>query len=238
LTAPPVLRRMEQQVDIWKQSADRKAVFLQCYSMMTGNMYEATVRGDFADALWVQQLLEHFAEYYFDALHNYINNDYTALPVWRIAHDAALDPDVSAVQLLLLGVNAHINYDLVFAVEDLLAPTWSALHTVQQNARYEDYCHVNTIIARTIDDVQDAVIAPGMPWMRVLDGMMGRIDEFMIASLLAHWRDEVWQNVLRLLEIGQDSDMRLTAIQEIERSVVRRADLLVSGQWFSLLRPA
>jgi len=59
------------------------------------------------------------------------------------------------LQNLLLGVNAHVNYDLTFAVVDLLAPEWAGLSEAERRARYEDFCQVNRIIAETVDEVHE-----------------------------------------------------------------------------------
>jgi hypothetical protein len=221
---------MEQQLDEWTAVGDRKAVFLGCYTMMTKNMYIAADRGEFSDAIWVRRLLERFAEYYFDALRVYSTDPTLTVPVWRTAHNATETTTITPVQLLFLGVNAHINYDLVLAVEELLAPEWRELHSSQKSARYDDYCHVNDIIARTIDAVQDAVLTPAMPSMGVLDTLMGRLDEYIISSLLTHWRDEVWQRSMQLLDVGIESG-RSVILHELDAHVMERADVIASPDW-------
>jgi len=42
------------------------------------------------------------------------------------------------VQNLILGVNAHINYDLVLATADMLEPEWSQLDEERRQARHDD----------------------------------------------------------------------------------------------------
>jgi hypothetical protein len=64
---------------------------------------------------------------------------------------------------LLLGVNAHINYDLVLTLVDLLEPEWKQLSAEQCQQRHSDYCHVNEIISLTIDIVQDDVLERSIP---------------------------------------------------------------------------
>ena len=54
------------------------------------------------------------------ALHAYENHSSDAPEVWQLAHSAAIDPHITALQKLLLGVNAHINYDLVLTVASQL----------------------------------------------------------------------------------------------------------------------
>lgn len=226
---------MDRQLAAWTADADRKAIFLGCYTMMTKNMYAAVAREEFIDAAWVRRLLERFAQYYFDALRVYVTHPEQTLHVWRIAHDAARTPSVTPVQLLFLGVNAHINYDLVLAVEELLAPEWRELHSAQREARFDDYSHVNDIIARTIDAVQDDVLSPAMPSLGVVDTLMGRLDEFLISTLLTRWRDDVWQWSLNLLD-ARTGPQRDALLSDLDAHVIGRAEFLLSPDWRNLHR--
>ena len=105
---------------------------------------------------------------------------------------------------MLLGVNAHINYDLVFTLVDMLEPEWQGLSPEQRTHRYNDHCRVNNIIGRTIDAVQDQVLEPGMPLMDLVDKLLGPVDEFLISHLISNWREDVWQNAAELLGTGSE----------------------------------
>ena len=123
----PVIDRMEALAQQWQQRSDQRCFFLRCYALMTGNTLRAIEQGQFHDPRWVSQLLHHFADYYFLALDAYECNATETPAVWRMAHDAALAPDTQVLQDLLLGINAHINYDLVLTLVDMLEPEWAEL---------------------------------------------------------------------------------------------------------------
>ncbi len=72
-------------------------------------------------------LLHRFADYYFDALDAYDADPARTPAVWRVAHEATRAPRTSAVQHLLLGLNAPINYGLVRTLVDVLEPEWARL---------------------------------------------------------------------------------------------------------------
>ena len=131
---------METLAQQWQQRSDQRCFFLRCYALMTGNTLRAIEEGQFHDARWVSQLLHHFADYYFLALDAYECNATETPPVWRMAHDATLAPDTEVLQDLLLGINAHINYDLVLTLVDMLEPEWAGLSPEQRGQRYEDHC--------------------------------------------------------------------------------------------------
>jgi hypothetical protein len=216
---------MQRCIDRWDACNDGKALFLRCYQMMTGNVLVAIAQRDFIDSEWVDRLLHHFAEYYFVSLDVYEENAAGAPAVWQLAHSAANDPNLNAVQKLLAGVNAHINYDLVFALADLLRPEWAGLSEAMRVSRYEDHCRINAVIAKTIDAVQDQIIEPSMPAMKLIDDLMGPADEMVISRLITHWRDNVWKHALLLLETDDPETIEASR-KRIEASAIETGELI------------
>ncbi len=126
------------------------------------------------------------------------------------------------LQKLLLGVNAHINYDLVLTLAEILRPEWAQLSEDQRGQRYADHCHVNDVIARTIDAVQDQVLEPAMPVLDIVDRLLGPMDERMVSRTITHWRDQVWQHATSLVEMG-DPDEQSRLIRRVEADALRHA---------------
>jgi hypothetical protein len=231
----PDLLRMTALASKWEQENDRRAIFAQCYSMMTRNILEALEEGRFQDAGWVDRLLSHFAGYYFKSLETYDNPDLQTSAVWQYAHTVALDGDAMAIQNLILGVNAHINYDLVLATADILDPEWSRLDEASRQNRYEDYCLVNDIIGETIDNVQDLVLERYDPRLDILDKLLGPIDELLTSHLIKYWRSEVWENALRMIELTSMDEREKLRLQ-IETASIQRADFIMHGPELALKR--
>jgi histidinol phosphatase-like PHP family hydrolase len=127
---------------------------------------------------------------------------------------------------LLIGVNAHINYDLVLTLVDMLRPEWHN-HTEQQRAsRYRDHCQINNIIGLTIDAVQDQVLEPAMPVMDLVDRLLGSVDERLISRLITHWREKVWLHATHLLDTNNpDTQQRL--IQQIEEEAIETGKFIL-----------
>lgn len=224
-----VVQRMQDRVERWQEAADRRADFLHCYMLMTANMLEALEAGEFEDREWVNRLLQRFAEYYFEALDAYEQDRDMAPAVWCTAHDATLANEHRAVQRVFLGVNAHINYDLVMALVDVLQAEWRTADEMLRQVRYRDHCHVNEIIARSIDRVQDDVVEEAEPFMEIVDQLFGPLDEWAIAWLIRRWRDEVWRNAIRYLHATED-EARAALRQKIEATTLRRAEAIVLGK--------
>lgn len=222
----PVVSKMQELIQRWEAAADQRLIFLSCYRMMTSNMLEAIERDEFIDSLWVEHLLHRFAAYYFMALEAYEIDAPAAPPVWKLAFDAAVHPGTMVLQNLMLGVNAHINYDLVLALNDLLKPEWALLSEDQRKQRYTDHCRVNEVIGRTIDAVQDQVLEPGRPLLDIIDKLLGPLDEAMISGLISHWRDSVWKHATRLAETG-DPGEQADLIRQVEHDALKMGNLIV-----------
>jgi hypothetical protein len=222
----PITARMAALVQEWQARDDRRAIFLQCYRLMTLNMLTAIDTGEFQDAGWVSRLLRRFAGYYFDALELYERSHRRTPLVWLATHDAAARSETMMMQNLLLGVNAHINYDLVLTLVEMLEGEWGELGKRGRRRRYTDHCRVNVIIGATIDSVQDAVLEPRMPAMDLVDKAMGPVDEWMTSWLITHWREEVWQNAVALME-ARDKKGRERLQRSVEAVALKRAEVLL-----------
>lgn len=216
-----IISRMKQQADSWAAAQDHRSVFLECYSLMTGNMLVAIDEGRFKDGVWAKKLLLRFADYYFIALDAYGCTDEECVTVWTYAHDCSCKKDLHVLQHLLLGINAHINYDLVLSLVDLLEPEWEMLSESERRDRYDDHCLVNKVIAATIDTVQDTVVERYDPKMDIIDRVLGRLDERLLSALINRWRQEVWDKAMRFLETAPEEREKLRL--ELEESVMKKA---------------
>lgn len=221
-----VVERMLSLVKEWEDQADQRAIFLRCYWMMTCNMLQAIERQEFQDPVWVSRLMNSFADHYFAALEAYEADPNSAPPIWRVAHKLTQAADTLALQRLLLGVNAHINYDLVLTLVELLEPEWAQLSENQRAGRYSDHSFVNEVIAGTIDAVQDTILEPEMPVLAIVDTLLGPLDEKMLSRLITKWRDRVWDYATLLLEKG-DTDERSRVIQKVEEDAFREAKAII-----------
>jgi hypothetical protein len=221
----PALNQMQALLARWQAQADRRAVFLDCYRRMTSNMFAALGTGEFQDPVWVESLLHHFAGYYFNALEAYERGHGEAPAVWQLAHTRAAQAGAPALQLLLLGVNAHINYDLVLTVDELLAPEWPALSEAGREARYQDFTRVNRIIGRTIDEVQDEILEPAEPILDLFDRLLGPVDEMLISHVISSWREIVWRRAVELLETSEPAG-RTAIVLQVEEDALRTAGLI------------
>lgn len=219
---------MQSTLRAWELDGDARAVFLDCYQRMTRNVLAAIQAGEFHDGAWVGAFLRHFAGYYFDALEVDARQDPNLPAVWRRTLDAARDPHTAPLQNLLLGVNAHINYDLVLTLVDTLEPEWYELTPEQRAERRADHDRINDIIARTVDSVQDEVVERYTPWMDLVDRAFGPLDEWLAARVITHWRTRDWAYAMRWLETP-GTEAREDLRRRLEDHTLRLAGAILLG---------
>ena len=216
-----ILQRMRSLLEPWEAASDQRFIFLSCYQMMTSNVLDAIQAQEFEDGIWVRSLMENFAEVYFIALSQFEQNDHPP-KVWKIAFEAPTLSQLHVIQNLVLGVNAHINYDLVFVLADLLRTEWHNLNAEQQQVRYRDHCRINSVIHQTINAVQDQIIERFAPKFNLIDTLLGPMDEWLTARIISSWREEVWEYAVRMLDL-EDENERIAFAHQVESESIQKA---------------
>jgi len=157
--------------------------FALLYLRTTEGMRDANDAGEFSDpAFWDTMVIPTFANYYLDAYAAWKRGDAREVdPAWRIAFRA--DPEkLTCTQLLYLGINAHVNNDLAFMIQEM-----GARYT------YPDHKHVDEVLAlRTRPVVYPEIqheLCPGLFSETVPPGAD--------ADIFA-WRQLAWDNAQRL----------------------------------------
>jgi hypothetical protein len=192
--------RMTAWIDHFQSAGDGRALFLETYIEVTDRVAAACLAGRFQDAQWVTQLAEHAADYYFLTVEPDIA-DPTCLPrAWVAAHTVAARADRTACDVLLLGLNAHINSDLPRAVCELLSREWPLLRPRLDQRRGDVHAFIDVVI----------------------DAAEARCP---VKRISASWRAEVWENALSLLTAA-DRPWRRGIVESIECTANRRAHLI------------
>ena len=158
--------------------------FALLYLRTTEGMRDANRADEFSDpAFWDRAVIPTFANYYLDAYAAWKRGHlHDVDPAWRIAFRA--NPEkLNCTQLIYLGINAHINNDLAFMIEEM-----GARYT------YPDHKHVDDVLAfRTRPTVYPEIqrdLCPGL-FTEVIPATADR-------DIFA-WRQLAWDNAQRLL---------------------------------------
>lgn len=163
----------------------RWAVFAGMYRRVTIAVKHAIERGEFDDGPRMSRFDAVFALRYLRPLHAHLRGE--SVPhAWSVAFRATQDTELNAMQLLLLGVNAHINLDLGFSVVDA---------GIEPEPFRADFDRINAILAGELDGVQDALDAVS-PWLSGLDRFAGRADERLGVFVVVRARDQAWRTAI------------------------------------------
>src|SRR3954449_6152434 len=104
-----VARTMQDRLDGLRPEQAYLREFLGTYRRTTLAVGKAVDGGTFEDPGWVERWDVVFAELYLVALDAHLGSGTPSRP-WRLAFDAPAD--LPALRHVLLGINAHVNYDL------------------------------------------------------------------------------------------------------------------------------
>lgn len=114
---------------------------------------------------------------------------------WRVAFGAAEAWRPLILQHLLLGMNAHINFDLGIAAATLCPGA-------QLPGLERDFNEINDILAGLVNQVQDDIESLS-PWLWLLDKIGGRTDEVIVNFSINVARNEAWRLAQRLAPLPQ-----------------------------------
>lgn len=184
--------RLRELLDAFEAQGDRRAVFLSIYVEMTGEVVALVEADGFADSGWVDEYLVAFANRYRRAVYDYERGELESVAdPWQIAFEAADRGDSLVLQDAMLGVNAHINYDLAHAIKDV---------SVRPNreTKYDDHSTVTDVIAAVIDDAQELLVEYGADGVESVDASLGRLDEAFTVLTIDECRDSAWRTAIGL----------------------------------------
>lgn len=124
-------------------AGDASGYFPALYSRVTARIAAAIDSGTFADGPGTDRFATRFAAHYIAAANDRLGSSRCWQACWNVAGDQRL----LIVQHLLLGINAHVNYDLARAVVEV-ADERGDLLSIRR-----DFDAVNDVLATTYVDV-------------------------------------------------------------------------------------
>ena len=214
--------RLERLETLLLEQSDRRAVFLTVYTEMTRETVRAIESGEFDRPGWMRRYLVRFAEYYRRAFYSYERGALADVPdPWIVAFGTALDGDALVVQDALLGINAHINYDLALALSDVGVDP-------DRPEKYADHTRIDEILYRLVSVQQELLARQYAPGLERLGERLGKLDDVVAGSSLETAREYAWQvAALR-------SDVRWLPTERFTRWMLSRT---ATGGAYLLLQP-
>ncbi len=210
-------------------SGDARRFFHATYLRTTRAVAQEIEGGGFADGAWLERWDLAFADLYLDALAADLRGHPVSQP-WRVAFDAARDrTDLPPLRHVLLGMNAHINYDLPQALIAVITPA-EFDDPASVASRAADHRHVDTVLLARVGAEDDELRAGSR--VSPVDRLLGPANRTASRRLLREARTKVWRNTLALDRARRDSPERYAAVlAELETlCAARLVELTAPGQ--------
>ena len=221
-----VVAALQERLDTLTPAEEPKREFLATYQRTTIAVARAVERGVFEDPEWVEEWDVVFADLYlaaFDAA-----RAGTAVPrPWRLAFDAP--EDLAPLRQVLLGVNAHVNYDLPQALLAVI-PIEQFADSAVLDSRRRDHERIDGVLADRVA-AEDAELATKSA-RSLLDRALRPLNQGASKRFLRESRRKVWHNTIELHEARVISpEAYAVRLDELELlSAAKIADLLAPGQ--------
>jgi hypothetical protein len=201
-------------------AADRRAIFASVYALTTQRMAESIDANEYTNTDWMKSYQTEFANHYRKALNAYVLQQRSQVPnAWLMAFDAASGGQTLIIQDALLGMNAHINYDLAFAIEKVKI-------TPNTTSRYLDHTRVNAVLSEVGDEIVAALGSLYGASYAAVDAAFGPADELFLAVGMATARQNAWNNAV-LLKNSQFWN-RWIVVGAIDLGAVTNANLVLA----------
>jgi hypothetical protein len=220
---------MEELLVPLVERGDARRHFHDTYLRTTRAVRTEILAGGFRDAPWVERWDVAFADLYLNALEADQRGERPAGP-WAVTFAAADAAALPPLRLVLLGMNAHINYDLAQALLAVISDA-EFDDTALLERRRADHHHIDQVLAALVD-------AKDPQWQARL-GKPGRLDRLLAPAnraatkrFLAEARGKVWANTHVLARARREGEVIYTKrLAELERLATGRvADLTRPGQ--------
>lgn len=199
------------------------ADFNKLYLRITTSVLERLYAGSFADPAFLSRLDVEFAARYFDALRAWSDASACCPQVWSVLFGRIGGPDCRPLPSAAAGVNAHINFDLPFA----LVTTFDHLGSgpVDDSDQHHDYLQINDIFAEAIPELRRGYLDR---WQLLIDTMNGDLDDRWQGEMVDYTRNVAWRNAQKLWAMRHDLPGTAGARSRLDGHATSLSRLLLS----------
>jgi hypothetical protein len=189
-----------------RERQDRRCMFLTLYCVVSAEMRRQVEARAFDDPEWVHRYAVAFANLYREAFDAYEAGQRSRVPKsWLLCFDAAAAGRTLVLQNVFLGVNAHVNHDLAYAL-------FGVSIDPDRARRYRDHSAVNRVLGSVTERATTQLASLYAPGLTALDDCAGELDEMLSLFSLEVARESAWESALGLAN----------ARGELERGVVMK----------------
>jgi hypothetical protein len=229
-TIDGVVDRLDEITRRSVAEGDRRGYFAALYNRVTQRVREGVGRGEFEDGPRMERFDVLFANRYLEAYDLEAAGERPTRP-WAVAFNAAKCEGLFVVQHLLLGMLAHIMFDLGLALAAFAASAAGAALPAMRN----DYLHMNDVLADELGTVENELVEIVGRWTPNLGALVHAAEsaahgaERSAARLVMdEARAQAWDFAVRLVD-APDEASRTSAIERQDLATVAFAEAVRLG---------
>lgn len=232
---------MRARFERLRRARDWQAPFQLTYLTFSERIFQALTARRFRDHAWATDMCCRFIEVYEHQLGRWQSRDPGLCRPWRIAFESMEDGKVNALQAMLLGMNAHIHYDLAFTT--LGACRWAgdlpdsaarrslaASRSGVPAGRYHDFLLVNQVGWESLSHIQDEVLSTFSRLFYWGNRLVRDVSKRVGQRVFLHARDTSWTQTTLLIH-ARDGVERSRVARVIDAYAASIADLLGGLTW-------
>jgi len=223
-TIDEVLTELDQVILRARNEHSRLGFFATLYRNVTIQVKQGIAAGVFDDGARMEQFDVTFANRYLSALQSFRAGQ-PANKCWVVAFQTADKWGPIILQQLLVGMNAHINFDLGIAAQ-AVAPG-DELPSLQP-----DFNRINDILGGMINKVRSD-IEEVSPWIRLLDRYSSQTQDRLINFSLGKARTSAWLvanmiNSTPTEKLGRELEILDDGVSKLGGLIVNPREWLIS----------
>jgi Family of unknown function (DUF5995) len=187
-------------------AGDPRAAFTDVYAIITRRVRDALedrAAPVFQEPAFISRLAGRFCALYLAALRRSVAGEPEPIAAWAVADRRKGSPRTLPVQHALLGLNAHINYDLAIGLHANVLALGAAGDAARMARFRHDHDAVNRILEAAVPEVLELLRARyGCPVARLALSVREQIRGAacrLVMVTLASWRSRVWDDLVAML---------------------------------------
>jgi len=234
-----VIEALEDIIQKAGEENSSLAYFAVLYQKVTIKVKEGIQDSFFDDGPRMEQLDIVFARRYLDAYYAYektsVENtidgpgnsevEATITDSWKEAFDLSRDTKLTVLQLLLLGINVHINLDLGIAAAEI-----SKGRNIED--LHDDFNRINEVLSSLVNEVQDN-LSNIWPPLKFILKKTGRLDDLIVDFSMEIARDGAWKFAQSMAAQPEEEWPEMIRLRD--QKVARKADIIINPGWVSRL---
>jgi hypothetical protein len=217
------LTALETVAERLHASDDVLAAFPDIYGIITRKVAEQvrSRSGMFLEPRWISRLAGRFCERYLETLRFWLERRPQDCAAWTSTYACSTMPVAAPAQHVLLGLSAHINFDLALGIYRTIIEFGHG-SCPEMLARYKhDHDQVNSLLLASIPEAFELLATRhGCVVSAAIQRRMFSSASWITMQLLTRWRALVWTNVRALLAARTERERSAVITKMARRSAL------------------